>query len=48
MTTLELLLYGQVACSIVMFLGWCIAISIKNAYYVDVLWAYGVGLVWLY
>ncbi len=47
MTTIELLLYGQVGCSIVMFIGWCIATKIKNSSYVDVLWAYGVGIVGL-
>ena len=48
MTTLEYLLYGQVGCSIVMFIGWMVAISIKNSSYVDVLWAYGVGILGLY
>jgi steroid 5-alpha reductase family enzyme len=48
MTTLEYLLYGQAGCSIVMFIGWAVAIKIKNASYVDVLWAYGVGMLGLY
>src|SRR6056300_1622067 len=40
----ELLLYGQAGASVVMFLGWLIALKIRNTSYVDVLWAYGVGI----
>ena len=44
MNTLELLLYGQLGASLVMLIGWMIALLIKNTSYVDVLWAYGVGV----
>ncbi|MEL0099417.1 MAG: DUF1295 domain-containing protein, partial [Opitutae bacterium] len=40
----ELLLYGQAGASMMMFLGWLVALKIKNTSYVDVLWAYGVGI----
>ena len=40
----ELLLYGQAGTSVVMFFGWVVALKIKNTSYVDVLWAYGVGI----
>ena len=51
MNNLDLLLYGQAGASVVMLIGWLIALSIRNTSYVDVLWAYGVGvlgLVYLY
>ena len=51
MNNLDLLLYGQAAASLVMLVGWLIALAIRNTSYVDVLWAYGVGvlgLVYLY
>ena len=48
MTSLSLLLYGQLACSVVMLIGWLFAIRIRNASYVDVLWSYGVGIVGLF
>jgi steroid 5-alpha reductase family enzyme len=44
MSTVDLLLYGQLAASAVMIVGWVIALLIKNTSYVDVLWAYGVGV----
>ena len=44
MSTVDLLLYGQLAASAVMLVGWIIALLIKNTSYVDVLWAYGVGV----
>ena len=44
MSTLEILLYGQIGASIMMFFAWMHAIWIKNTSYVDVLWAYGVGI----
>ena len=44
MTTTELLLYGQAAASLLMLIGWLVALKIKNTSYVDVLWAYGVGV----
>ncbi len=44
MSTIDLLLYGQLAASTVMIIGWVIALLIKNTSYVDVLWAYGVGV----
>ena len=44
MSTLELLLYGQLGASFVMALAWVHAVVIKNTSYVDVLWAYGVGV----
>lgn len=44
MSTLELLLYGQLGASIVMAIAWVHAIVIKNTSYVDVLWGYGVGI----
>ena len=44
MSTIDLLLYGQLAASAVMIVGWVIALLIKNTSYVDVLWAYGVGV----
>ena len=44
MSTLELLLYGQAWASLVMFAGWVVALKINNTSYVDVLWAYGVGI----
>ena len=47
MSTLELLIYGQLAASVVMLVGWVIALLIKNTSYVDVLWAYGVGILGL-
>ena len=47
MSTHELLLYGQLGASFVMLIGWIIALFIKNTSYVDVLWAYGVGVVGL-
>ena len=40
----ELLLYGQAGASVVMFLGWLVALKIRHTSYVDVLWAYGVGI----
>ena len=43
MNLLELLLYGQACASVLMLLGWLVAIKINNTSYVDVLWAYGVG-----
>ena len=43
MSNLEFLLYGQAGASIVMLVGWLVAIKINNTSYVDVLWAYGVG-----
>jgi steroid 5-alpha reductase family enzyme len=47
MNTLDLLLYGQLGASIVMVIGWLIALLIRNTSYVDVLWAYGVGVLGL-
>ena len=47
MSTIDLLLYGQLAASAVMIVGWVIALLIKNTSYVDVLWAYGVGILGL-
>ena len=44
MSTLELLLYGQLGASLVMAIAWLHAIVIKNTSYVDVLWGYGVGI----
>lgn len=44
MSLTELLLYGQVCSSVLMVIGWLIAIKINNTSYVDVLWAYGVGV----
>lgn len=44
MSTLELLIYGQTLASLVMFAGWLVALKIGNTSYVDVLWAYGVGI----
>jgi len=44
MSSLDLLLYGQAGASVVMFLGWVVALAIGNTSYVDVLWAYGVGV----
>ena len=44
MNLLELLLYGQACASILMLIGWLVAIKINNTSYVDVLWAYGVGV----
>ena len=44
MNLLELLLYGQACASILMLIGWLVAIKINNSSYVDVLWAYGVGV----
>ena len=44
MSTLELLLYGQLGASLVMALAWFHAVVIKNTSYVDVLWGYGVGV----
>ena len=44
MSTLNLLLYGQLAASAVMAIAWVHAIFIKNTSYVDVLWGYGVGV----
>ena len=39
MNLLELLLYGQACASILMLIGWLVAIKINNSSYVDVLWA---------
>lgn len=47
MSSLDLLLYGQAGASVVMFLGWLVALAIRNTSYVDVLWAYGVGVLGL-
>ena len=47
MSTIDLILYGQLAASAVMIVGWVIALLIKNTSYVDVLWAYGVGVLGL-
>ena len=47
MSTLDLLLFGQLAASVVMAVGWGVALVIKNTSYVDVLWAYGVGVLGL-
>ena len=47
MSNIELLLYGQLGASILMLIGWIIALLIKNTSYVDVLWAYGVGVLGL-
>ena len=44
MTTTELLLYGQACASVLMIFGWLVALRINNTSYVDVLWAYGVGV----
>ena len=44
MKPLELLLFGQAIASMTMFLTWLCAKRLKNASYVDALWAYGVGL----
>jgi steroid 5-alpha reductase family enzyme len=44
MSHFELLLYGQMGTSIMMFVAWIHAIIIKNTSYVDVLWGYGVGI----
>jgi len=44
MSLLELLLYGQACASALMIIGWLVAIKINNTSYVDVLWAYGVGV----
>jgi steroid 5-alpha reductase family enzyme len=40
----ELLLYGQACASVLMIIGWLVALRINNTSYVDVLWAYGVGI----
>ena len=48
MTTLQFLLYGQAACSIIMLIGWLFALRSKNASYVDVLWSYGVGVLGIF
>jgi len=47
MSSLDLLLYGQAGASVVMFIGWLVALTIRNTSYVDVLWAYGVGVLGL-
>ena len=47
MSTLDLLLFGQLGASVVMAVGWGVALVIKNTSYVDVLWAYGVGVLGL-
>jgi steroid 5-alpha reductase family enzyme len=44
MNHFDLLLYGQIGASIMMFLAWIHGIIIKNTSYVDVLWGYGVGI----
>ena len=44
MNVLELLLYGQTGASLLMLGGWLVALKINNTSYVDVLWAYGVGI----
>jgi steroid 5-alpha reductase family enzyme len=44
MSQLDLLLYGQACASTLMTIGWMVATKIKNTSYVDVLWAYGVGI----
>lgn len=44
MNLLELLLYGQACASALMIIGWLVAMKIDNTSYVDVLWAYGVGV----
>lgn len=44
MTALEILIIGQVTSSILMALAWLFCKRLKNASYVDVLWAYGVGV----
>ena len=44
MNVLELLLYGQAGASLLMLGGWLVALKINNTSYVDVLWAYGVGI----
>jgi len=44
MSLTELLLYGQACASVLMIFGWLVAIKINNTSYVDVLWAYGVGV----
>ena len=44
MSLFELLLYGQACASVLMIIGWLVAIKINNTSYVDVLWAYGVGV----
>ena len=44
MKPLELLIYGQAIASVTMILAWLWAKRLKNASYVDALWAYGVGL----
>ncbi len=44
MSTIELLIYGQVGASILMFFAWIHALVIKNTSYVDALWGYGVGI----
>ena len=44
LSTIDLLIYGQLAASAVMIVGWVIALLIRNTSYVDVIWAYGVGV----
>jgi steroid 5-alpha reductase family enzyme len=44
MNVFEFLLYGQAGASLLMLGGWLVALKINNTSYVDVLWAYGVGI----
>ena len=48
MNTIELLLYGQAGASVMMLIGWLVALRINNTSYVDVLWSYGVGILGLF
>ena len=48
MNTIDLLLFGQLGSSVTMIFGWLVACKIKNTSYVDVLWAYGVGVLGLF
>jgi steroid 5-alpha reductase family enzyme len=45
---IELLIHGQIASSVIMLFAWLIALRIRNTSYVDVVWAYGVGVIGLY
>ena len=45
---IELLIDGQIASSLAMLMAWLVAVWIRNTSYVDVVWAYGVGVIGLY
>ena len=44
MSLIELFLYGLAGACLIMFLGWVCSLKIGNATCVDVIWAYGVGI----